>query len=476
MGTCYPNAILGEGGYLVTHQHCIRSLSLITEGDCISDPPPLKEFTNLRELSWKGLLSNSDCGALKAFLELHHERLASLEVDFIDWAEVEHLFDLPAEDDDEDESTPLTDLILPMREDDYRGFLPNLQTFSLSAASSKGSWDRLIDAFNLHSVKELRLLNCKFAVELLDYMALTNEHLDASKAELVLRQGEMHEMEYDMIDFLAPFNGLEDLFLMFQSDYADEYYAKMILRHRDTLRRLVYHRRHYCMAEKAPYWEEYCDSSMEDTEGGGFAEILRETKLESVGVCGEPSKLEKSFQSIASGANSLKLLHLRFTGKAERKPKFFKEGEAYEDPPSPELGQAYFEAQRNGTTPPRRSLSPSEAEFRIRWEQIQGENWREDEEKELEAFANWAFGPDGFPPLQVLASGDFSYGNRFADTHTLWCRNTRGSRREKTWRIVEESDIAENEVVDANMDLMSACPVSPLFYRYGRGHDFPGIS
>lgn len=282
-------------------------------------------------------------------------------------------------------STPLTDLILPMREDEYGGFLPNLQTFSISAASFKGSWDRLINALNLHSVKELRLLNCKFAVELLDYMARTNDYLDATKVELILRQVEMHGMEFDVIDFLAPFDGLEDLFLMFQSDYADEYYAKMILRHRDTLRRLVYHRRHYCMTEKAPYWEEDCDSSLEDTEGGGFAEIVRETKLERAGVCGEPSKLQKSFQSIASRVDSLKLLHLRFTGKAERKPKFFKESEAYGgNSPSPEFNRAYIEAHRNETTPPRRSPGPTEAEFRIRWEQIQGENWRNDGEEELE--------------------------------------------------------------------------------------------
>ena len=133
----------------------------------------------------------------------------------------------------------------------------------------------------------------------------------------------MEHVEFEVIDFLAPFNGLQDLFLMFQSAYADEYYVQTILRYRGTLRRLVYHRRYFCMAEVGPYQEEYCDSSLEDTEGGRFADILRETQLESIGVCREPSKLQKSFQSIASTVNSLKLLHLRFTGKVERKPKFF---------------------------------------------------------------------------------------------------------------------------------------------------------
>ena len=478
MGTCFPNAILGEGGYLASHQNSLQRLSLISDGNCVTGSPPFNEFAKLRDLSWKGVRGDADCAALKECLEKHHERLIALEIDFIDWAEIESYFDLSDElEDEDDESTPLIDLIIPERIDDSRDFLPNLQTFLLSASSFKGSWDLLINVFNLRNVKVLRLHNCKLAVEMLDYMAQTDVALQATQVELVLRRSELIGMECEVIDFLAPFDSLKDLFLMFYSDYTNEYYFQMILRHRDTLRRLVYHRRHYCMADKAPYWQEYCDSSLEETEGDGFADIFRETKLERLGVCGEPSKLQESFHSMASTVHSLKLLHLRFTGKAERKPKFFKESEAYGDnSPSPEFTRAYFEAQRNGTTPPQRSPGPSKAELRIRWEQLQGENWREDEEKELEAFANWAFGSDGFPRLQVLASGDFSYRNRFVDTHTLWCRKTRGSRRNQTWRPVEPNDIAENELIDANMDMMSACPVSPLFYRSGRGDVFPGIA
>ncbi len=83
MGTCIPNAILGEKGYLVTYQSYIRNLALTTEGGCNSGALPLNRFTNLRGLSWKGLLSDNDCAALKAFLDLHHERLLSFEIDFI---------------------------------------------------------------------------------------------------------------------------------------------------------------------------------------------------------------------------------------------------------------------------------------------------------------------------------------------------------------------------------------------------------
>ena len=485
MGTCFPSTLLGEEGYFVAHQNNIRELALITGGDCISRGLQLTDFTNLRELSWKGLLSHDDCAALKGFFNLHHGRLASFEVDFIDWVEIQDRFDLIDGDEDDwnhDEdgegSSLLTDLILPKREDEYKDFLPNLQSLSLRAASFKGSWDCLINAFNFQSVKELTLLNCKFALELLDHMVRTNISLHATQVELSLRHPEGIILDPGMVDFLALFDGLEKLFLMLDSDYTDNIYFEMILRHRDTLRRLVYHRRSYCLAEKAPYWEEYCDDSLEkEREGDGFERILCETKLECAGVCDVPSELQESFQNIALGVDSLKLLHLRFTGKAKRKPKFLRETDAYEgDLPSPEFTRAYIEAQRNGTTPPQRSPEPSGAEFRFRWEQIQGENWREDEDKELEAFANWVFGPNGFPRLQVLASGDFSYGDRFADTQTLWCRETGSSKSKKTWRAVEQSDIAENELINANMDLLSACPVSPLFYRYGRGEAFPGIS
>ena len=103
---------------------------------------------------WKGLLSDDNYTSLKAFLELYYERLTSLELDFIDWAEVEYYYDLPDNDEDEDgdNSTPLINLILPERKDGYDSFLPNLRTFSLSAASFKGLWDHLIDGFNLYSV------------------------------------------------------------------------------------------------------------------------------------------------------------------------------------------------------------------------------------------------------------------------------------------------------------------------------------
>ena len=241
----------------------------------------------------------------------------------MNWTMVEDHYDLQDEN-----STPLADLILPNGKGEYKSFLPHFQILSISAASFKGSWDRLIDGFNFFSVIELRLLNCIFAVELLDYMARKDVSLQATKIELVLPRSEMEEFEINSVDFLAPFDALEDLFLMFESDSSDGNYIDAILHHRSTLRRLVFHRRHFCMAEKAPCFEEFCDSPTDEMKDGGFAKILLESELQSAGICAPPSELQNSLQGVVSSVGSLKLLHLRFTGKAKRKPKFFDDSEA----------------------------------------------------------------------------------------------------------------------------------------------------
>ncbi|KAF7909783.1 uncharacterized protein EAF01_003501 [Botrytis porri] len=46
------------------------------------------------------------------------------------------------------------------------------------------------------------------------------------------------------------------------------------------------------------------------------------------------------------------------------------------------------------------------------------------ENRSLYDFAVWAFGPHGFPRLRVLAYGDFSYGNRYAQQNTLFRRRS----------------------------------------------------
>ena len=474
MGTCFPNTALGTEGHLLARQKNLVKLCLILPRDCNFASPSLNQYKNLQELSWKGPVFGGRSATLREFLDASHERLTFLELDFWDWEQAEELHSLSGDTTDY-ETTPLIDLILPRRQDGHLGFLPNLQTLSLSAASFEGSCDRLISAFNLCGVRQLRLFGCKSTMPLLNHMAQENKLFKATNVELMLDTPDIDDMRGRFTDFLASFANLEDLFLLFEAPFADDYYINSILRHRETLRRLIYHRRRSYLAGNPRITDTFCDCCL-DRGDGGLSRVLRENRLESVGLCAKPSKLRESFQSIASGVYSLRILHLRFTGKTKRRlrPRFISQAD-YDDfisrldaRPLPILDQsgAYLADFPN----------PYDAEALAAWQQILGLNWREVEDKELRAFADWAFGPNGFPNLQVIATGDFSHGNRFQDTRTLWCRSSNDSSKQARWRPVEPEDIAEKELIDANMDMLSACPVSPLFYDYGQEDVFPGLS
>jgi hypothetical protein len=95
---------------------------------------------------------------------------------------------------------------------------------------------------------------------------------------------------------------------------------------------------------------------------------------------------------------------------------------------------------------------------------------------ELLEFANWAFGPDGLPTLQVLAFGDFSYDGRFNDIHNyLFCRHTWSIRNPENsisqpeedelilkFRLVRENDRELWDLIDRNIDFLGACPTDSI--------------
>ena len=453
MGTCYPDALLGDGGYLVTRQSSLRKLALITDIHCRFDPPPLHKFTNLQELSWKGIQRLSDCQALRRCFEVHHERLTFLELEFFYWDNLTENKRAPYTQ----EGDRLVELLFPDHINCNEIFLSNLQTFSMSGAAFRGSPPVYAALFNLYNLNMIRLYDCPYAVEMLHNFACMNVAFQANTVELILQGPDTGGQGYDLSICLAPFSSLEGLFLMFEAPPLEgDWQFGVIHHHSDTLRRLVFHMRHHCLVQESPYRHEYCDNSWDKSADKAFTGILEGIKLEALGICGEPWKIQASFLKVAPAVRSLKMLHLRFTGKWQRKPKFMKE------------------------FPPFQPVS-DDTQYDVEWQDVFSASWRTDEDKELEAFADWAFSPEGFPALQVLASGDFSYGDRFAESQTLWCRNTLQSSEEedeqtKSWRPVSPRDIAENELVDANMDMLSACAVSPLIYPHGQPDIFPGTT
>jgi hypothetical protein len=84
---------------------------------------------------------------------------------------------------------------------------------------------------------------------------------------------------------------------------------------------------------------------------------------------------------------------------------------------------------------------------------------------ELLKFADWAFGPEGLPELEILAYGDFSYRGR--QPNTLLCRSqdlkqimagTKTTLASKSrYRQVTKMDARLWEVAQENFDLLEAC-------------------
>ncbi len=70
--------------------------------------------------------------------------------------------------------------------------------------------------------------------------------------------------------------------------------------------------------------------------------------------------------------------------------------------------------------------------------------------------ADWAFGADGLPALQILAWGDFSFDRRFAADQLVLCRH------ENSYRPLPRADALVQGVAADYADLLLACPSERL--------------
>jgi hypothetical protein len=87
----------------------------------------------------------------------------------------------------------------------------------------------------------------------------------------------------------------------------------------------------------------------------------------------------------------------------------------------------------------------------------------------LHNFAQWAFGPRGFPSLRVIAFGDFSCEGRYTWNNVLLCRNdepVQSGRQEvagQTFRHLADNDRSLWDLLDKYSNVLEACPTNPLF-------------
>ena len=97
---------------------------------------------------------------------------------------------------------------------------------------------------------------------------------------------------------------------------------------------------------------------------------------------------------------------------------------------------------------------------------------------DMQCFAQWAFGPNGLPDLQILAFGDFSHNGRYEEHTALLCRDEAAARRmaskrkglrsdsqmsEWTYRHLRKEDTELQDLLSRNMCMLKACPVDGIY-------------
>jgi hypothetical protein len=87
--------------------------------------------------------------------------------------------------------------------------------------------------------------------------------------------------------------------------------------------------------------------------------------------------------------------------------------------------------------------------------------------KSLHDLAQWAFGPQGLPSLEVIVYGDFSHQGRYAQSHVYLCRHA-GLHQDyeqdmagQTFRHFSRDDWRQNDELQRFSNMLAACPTSP---------------
>ena len=79
----------------------------------------------------------------------------------------------------------------------------------------------------------------------------------------------------------------------------------------------------------------------------------------------------------------------------------------------------------------------------------------------LHKFSRWAFGPSGFPQLEILAYGDFSYRHGSIGPCILLGRH-KGMEITNRCQFVDRCDLKDTTTVDDPWEFLQACPENSL--------------
>ena len=256
---------------------------------------------------------------LRSVIECNAVHMQSFAIDVVDWHTANHpprkrVLLSERHDDDEDsaeEDAAEKDASKknPAKKPSTNNFLArkalqlqpktNLVVFStltelsLSNISFEGAVTELVSAFNVDMLRSLKLQNCRSWPEFL--LALADSPKGMRLRVFHLSMDDRIEGKRSIETFLEAFEGLKELGLLIKPPMATPKYWNSILNHKSTLKNFVYHERlkpHFPkqrFVDTCPLTKRMMDER--EILGTVFEELLTNSDLECLAICGELSSL-----------------------------------------------------------------------------------------------------------------------------------------------------------------------------------------
>ncbi|KAF4152094.1 hypothetical protein CNMCM6936_002277 [Aspergillus lentulus] len=428
---CVPHQILGSKGYLRRHQRNIKHLMLKT-GWCIEDTDlsrklSISRFHNVRNLCWTGISTINHHIALTHFFAANACRLEELTLDVYshprftakwrdlhnDWMKARNIFAFK---------------VLQLQKNNTQSLFPRLRKLSLCGVGFQYAHTEMAYAFQLHKLHTLKLNSS----HILETVAEIADNQTIPLTALIIRVDEQWSRLQQRF-FALSMPNLKDVFLRINAPDQTSLtpHLRSIFTPGREIRRFVYHRHLYVASDTASVWDPTVGPMVWDT---GVVTLLSKANLQCVGLCDHLPSLR--FHLAQNPPMTWEILHIRCLPTIH---------EEYH-PHNPTFDLTYdFDGPFNKPPTSVVDLTSYRSEFTT------------GEITEFLAFANWAFGPNGLPKLELLVFGQVNTTHwvQALERYIFLTRNTDVATRMKyPYRQVEVGDEGIQTKFEDNLDFL----------------------
>lgn len=284
LGICMPRKV---SSYLSKKQKQIESLSLISDPTCSSPVGTRPSFHRspfncLRSFSWQGIHEVRDGEVVATLLCKNAEHLEQIKLDFI------AVFEGVLWNNSDDTPNRFATDILMLKPGERRTLFPSLRDLSLSAVLFAGAPAEIAAAFDIPTLRSLKLRNCQGMNALLKELTSSGQAIKITRLEIELTvEIEDDQDIWPLFKFLSSFQGLEDLYVLSdESEHIFMDYWQAVVHHKSTLKRTVHQQRMDKTRNSIGYFNHNLIYWYEVVE-----EMLLGPKLEAVGLCAKPISL-----------------------------------------------------------------------------------------------------------------------------------------------------------------------------------------